>query len=118
MELLITLLVFFLFAGGIYLMMRRHLFEVLLGTLLLSHGTNLLLIAMGGWGGDQQPPILLEGETLAIQNYADPLPQALILTAIVISFGVTAFLVVLISRGYDEYRDPEVGERGRDEGEP
>ena len=59
-----------------------------MGTGLLSHGAHLLILTMGGLGGIS-PPVIADGVT----NYADPLPQALILTAIVISFGVTAFIL-------------------------
>lgn len=117
MEILITLFVFVLYFGGFYLMMRRHVFEVLLGTLLLTHATNMLLVAMGGWRAEENPPILVSGSDYPLASYADPVPQALILTAIVIGFGVTAYLVVLILRGNEEFADMELTERPRAEDE-
>jgi len=90
---------------------------VLLGTLLLTHATSMLLIAMGGWKPEERPPILVPSAELPLSAYADPVPQALILTAIVIGFGVTAYLVVLIMRGNEEMNDMEMTERPREEDE-
>lgn len=118
MALLTAFFVFLLFTSGLYLMMRRHLMEVLLGVMLISQGTSLLILAQGGWSEEQRPPILVEqGAELISSTYADPLPQALILTAIVISFGITSFLIVLVLRGFEEMDDVEVGEIGRKEDE-
>lgn len=87
-----------LFASGIFLILRRSLVKVLIGILLLSYAANLLLFnsapLMRG-----VPPII-DPSGVVPSTYADPIPQALILTAIVISFGVTAFAVVLIRRVY------------------
>jgi multicomponent Na+:H+ antiporter subunit C len=89
-----------LFAAGLYMMLRRSLVKILVGLLLLSHAVNLLLFATGNLTPGR-PPILPEGERVVNPaNYADPVPQALILTAIVISFGLTAFAVVLIRQTY------------------
>jgi multicomponent Na+:H+ antiporter subunit C len=89
-----------LFAAGLYMMLRRSLVKILVGLLLLSHAVNLLLFATGNLTPGR-PPILPEGERVVnLANYADPVPQALILTAIVISFGLTAFAVVLIRQTY------------------
>lgn len=117
MALLISSLIFLLFASGLYLMMRRDMFEVLLGVNLVSHGTNLFLLSMSGWRSDLLPPILDAEKGLDPALYVDPVPQALILTAIVISFGVTAFLVVLLLRGLEETGTMEMAELGREEGE-
>lgn len=118
MALLTAFFVFLLFSSGLYLMMRRHLLEVLLGVMLISQGTSLLILAQGGWAENERPPVLVEkGAELISQTYADPLPQALILTAIVISFGITSFLIVLVLRGFEETEDVEAGEKGRMEGE-
>ncbi|TQR18366.1 Na(+)/H(+) antiporter subunit C [Psychrobacillus vulpis] len=97
MEILMSILIGFLFMAAIYLILSRSLLRIIIGTGLLSHGTHLLLITMGGLGG-KNAPVLSEGVT----DYVDPLPQALILTAIVISFGVTAFSLVLAYRTYKE----------------
>ena len=98
MEFLMAIVIGFLFMAAVYLILSRSLLRVILGTGLLSHGAHLLILTMGGLGG-MSPPVLAEGVT----DYADPLPQALILTAIVISFGVTAFMLVLFYRTYTEH---------------
>ncbi|WP_277585594.1 Na(+)/H(+) antiporter subunit C [Psychrobacillus antarcticus] len=95
MEILMSILIGFLFMAAVYLILSRSLLRIIIGTGLLSHGTHLLLLTMGGLGGESAP-VLADG----ITDYADPLPQALILTAIVISFGVTAFSLVLAYRAY------------------
>lgn len=115
MGLMTALMVAILTGGGAWLMMRRNLFEILLGLTLFSHGINLFLMSMGGWEEAQKAPLPVE--KLAAENYADPVPMALILTAIVISFGVTAFLIVLAARGYEETRDVNLGETLPAEGE-
>lgn len=116
MALFSATLVFLLFSSGLYLVMRKHIYEVLLGVTLLGHGANVFLMSQSGWLLESQPPILTNGGTDGTV-YADPLPQALILTAIVIGFSVTAFLVVLVLRGYEETETVEVGEQGRGEDE-
>ncbi len=82
-----------LFASGAYLLMQARTFSVILGFTLVSYATNLFLLASGRLSA-VRPPIIEPGGT----GYADPLPQALVLTAIVIGFGMTAFLVVLALR--------------------
>jgi multicomponent Na+:H+ antiporter subunit C len=96
MELWLTLAIGVLFATGTYLVLRRSLLKVVIGFSLISHGTNLLLLTTGKLKrGDV--PILRESYP---GPYTDPLPQALILTAIVISFAVTAFMLALVYRTY------------------
>ena len=96
MELLISIVIGILFAIGIYLVLSRTLLRIIIGTCLLSHGTLLMLITMGKLKTGVGP--ILTGQ--AGISYVDPLPQALILTAIVIGFGVTAFIIVLSYRAY------------------
>ncbi|HSR88628.1 MAG TPA: Na(+)/H(+) antiporter subunit C [Pontiella sp.] len=99
MEVVLALVIGTLYGGGLHLMMRRNLIQLIIGLGLLSHGANLLIFTAGGLrkGG---APILAEGEKAFATLPADPLPQALILTAIVISFAVTAFALVLFLRTY------------------
>ena len=97
MELLMSLVIGILFALGTYLTLTRSLIRVVLGTVLLSHGALLLILTMGGLKTGA-PPVLVKG----ITAYTDPLPQALILTAIVIGFAVTAFVLVLAYRTYQD----------------
>lgn len=84
-----------LFAIGTYLIMQRMLSRVIIGLGLISHGANLLLMLSGT--GPGAPPVLsAAGGT----DVADPLPQAMVLTAIVITFGITAFLLALALRSF------------------
>lgn len=85
-----------LFAAGIYLMLERSLTRVLLGFILLGNGANLLIILTAGRGS----PPLTDGEHLSTEGMSDPLPHALVLTAIVITFSVTAFLLAMIYRSW------------------
>ena len=92
-----------LFACGTWLLMQRRLSRIIIGVGLLGHGANLLLVTAGGPGGD--PPII---DAVIARDYSDPLPQALALTAIVITFGVTAFLLALGYRSWQITGDDQV----------
>jgi multicomponent K+:H+ antiporter subunit C len=92
MELLFALMIGVLTGTGVYLMLRARTFPVIVGLTLLSYGVNLFLFSSGRLMSGGQPII---GST---ETYSDPLPQALVLTAIVIGFAMTAFLVVLSLR--------------------
>ena len=87
---------------GVYLMLARKLSRVVIGIGLLGHGVNLLLVFSGGDGGT---PAFVGGDP---ESFADPLPQALVLTAIVITFGVIAFLLAVAYRSYVLTGDDEV----------
>jgi multicomponent Na+:H+ antiporter subunit C len=93
-----------LFGCGSWLLMQRRLSRIIIGIGLLGHGANLLLVMSGGDGG--RMPIIGSDEPAGA--YADPLPQALALTAIVITFGVTAFLLALGFRSWQITRDDQV----------
>ncbi|MFO1371247.1 MAG: Na+/H+ antiporter subunit C [Candidatus Competibacteraceae bacterium] len=93
MAVMIAGIIGLLTACGIYLLLRARTFAVTLGLTLLSYAVNLLLLAMGRLATNQ-PPVLQAGRV----EYADPVPQALVLTAIVIGFGMTAFVIVLALR--------------------
>lgn len=97
METLIILLTGVLVSVAVYLLLSRTLVRVIIGTSLLSHAVHLLLLTMGGLKKGGVPII---GEKTA--TFTDALPQALILTAIVINFGVTALFLVLAYRTYEE----------------
>ncbi len=99
---MLALLVGVLFACGAYLILQRGQIKLVLGLSLLTHAVNLALFGTGTLTRGA-PPIVSEeteslGAAILFASYADPLPQALILTAIVISFGVTAFIVALVFR--------------------
>jgi multicomponent K+:H+ antiporter subunit C len=82
--------------SGIYLMLRARTFDVILGLTLLSYAVNLFIFFMGRLATGQPP--IIDGRPLTLAHYADPLPQALVLTAIVISFAMTAVLLVVALR--------------------
>jgi multicomponent Na+:H+ antiporter subunit C len=84
-----------LYAAGLYMMMQRSIVKLILGLAILSHAANLLIFTAGRLVR-AAAPIVPEGLSAPPGPVADPLPQALILTAIVISFGVLAFAVVLV----------------------
>jgi len=93
MELMLAVGLGIVVACGVYLLLRGRTFPVVLGLSLLSYGANLFIFSMGRLGGGA-PPIITPG----VAGYADPLPQALVLTAIVIGFGVTGLIVALAVR--------------------
>ena len=100
-----------LFGVGTYLVLQRSLTRIIIGLSVLAHGANLMLLVAGGRAG--RPPVVEAGEAAALVgsgagDVADPLPQALALTAIVISFGVTAFLLTLAYRHFSLTRSDEV----------
>lgn len=93
------------FACGLWLVLRPRTFSVVLGLTLITYAVNILIL-LGGRLGATSPPLALKGA----EDLADPLPQALVLTAIVISFGMTAFLIALALRA--------AGESGEDRVDP
>ena len=97
MEALLALLIGVLAGAGVWLVLRPRTFQVIMGLVLLSYAVNLFIFSMGSLYVDK-PPILVAGLPPDLQHYTDPLPQALVLTAIVIGFATTAlFLVVLLA---------------------
>ncbi|MCB1332222.1 MAG: Na+/H+ antiporter subunit C [Roseivivax sp.] len=98
MELIVASAVGVLTAGGVYLILRLRAFAVIIGLALLSYAVNVFLFSSGGLSVNL-PPILSKYGDAA---YTDPLPQALVLTAIVISFGMTAVLVMIALGAYLE----------------
>ncbi len=107
MELVLAIVIGGLYAGGLYMMMRRSIVKLIIGLALLGHASNLLIFTVGRVSR-AAPPIIPEGAAALIGPSADPLPQALILTAIVIGFGVQAFAVVLIRRVYQVKRTDDL----------
>ena len=100
MEIVLSLAIGVLSASGIWLLLRPRTFQIIMGLALLSYAVNLFIFSMGRLTVGA-PPIMPKGGWVDPTTYADPLPQALVLTAIVISFATTAlFLVVMMaSRG-------------------
>jgi len=94
-----------LFGLGTWLLLQRRLTRIIIGISLIGHGTNILLITSGGGGGI--PPVIGKGDPA---DFSDPLPQALALTAIVITFGVTAFLLAMAYRSWQLTHDDVVAD--------
>ncbi|WP_134726219.1 Na+/H+ antiporter subunit C [Paracoccus luteus] len=109
MELLIAIAIGSLTAAGVYLVLRKRSFAVVLGMTMLSYAINLFLVVTGRLVIDR-PPILQGGAA----SYTDPLPQALVLTAIVISFGMTALVVMMALGAFLEGGDDRIDMPRRD----
>jgi len=101
METVIALLTGLFFAASIYLMLSRHIIRILLGTALLSNAVNLTIFTNGRITREV-PPFIPADASVPPDGIANSLPQALVLTAIVIAFSFFAFLLVLVFRSYQE----------------
>ncbi len=102
METALTLLIGLLVTCGLYLILERSLLRFIFGLILLSNGVNLLIVTSGRISRTA-PPLVPEGQYAPVTNVANALPQALVLTAIVISFGLTVFTLALILRSYERF---------------
>ncbi len=102
MTVLLAVTAAFLCACGTYLLLTRQLSRIIIGICLLGHGVNIVLVLSGGDGGD---PTFVGGDPTTV---ADPLPQALVLTAIVITLGVVGFLLALAYRSWRITADDDV----------
>ncbi|WP_027960173.1 Na+/H+ antiporter subunit C [Halomonas halodenitrificans] len=103
MEPLMAVTIGILFAAAIYMMLRRSIVKLVVGLILLSNAANLLIFATAGMLRGA-PPLVPQGLSAPANMVADPLPQALVLTAIVIAFGVLSFAVVLVRRAWEIVR--------------
>lgn len=99
MELIFALIIGVLYGAGLYMILRRSMVKLLIGLMLMGNGSNLLIFLLGRLRKGA-PPIIPESSSVFIEAFTDPIPQALILTAIVISFGLQAFAIILIQRVY------------------
>ncbi len=99
MELVLAIVAGSLYACGLYLMLRRRLAQLIIGLSLLANGSNILIFAAAGVTRGQPP--IIEEDAVATASFADPVPQSLILTSIVIGFGVLAFALVLAHRVHE-----------------
>ncbi len=117
MELLIPLLVGLLVAAAAYMMLSRDVVEFLFGLVLLSTAANLIIFAAGGltWGA---PPLIPDGADAPAGPVANALPQALVLTAIVIGFGLLAFALVLVYRCYGTLGTIDTGSMNQHDSTP
>lgn len=107
MELLLAIVIGVLYGTGLYMMLRRSLVKLILGLGLLGHASNLLLFSSGDIARGA-PPVIESSAKMLEGFYGDPIPQALILTAIVIGFGTQAFAIVLIRRVYEAVNTDDI----------
>ena len=120
MELALASAIGILTTAGVYLLLRARSFDLILGLTLLSYATNLLIFASGRVSPGK-PPVLRDGVPTTLAHYTDPLPQALVLTAIVIAFAMTAVSIVIAIRSRadngSDHVDGDAGEQAfrRDE---
>lgn len=112
MEALVAITIGMISAVGVFLILRARTFPVVLGLTLMSYAINVFLFSMGRLSIGQ--PAIIQDE---VTSYADPLPQALVLTAIVISFAMTAFLIVLALKTRAELGNDHVDGLHRDDDE-
>ena len=101
MEFLLAIAIGILYAAGIYLIMQPSPVKLVISLGLLSHGVNLLIFTIGRLNR-ATPPIISSVEKSLADSFANPLPQALVLTAIVINFGILAFVLVLLRQASRE----------------
>lgn len=115
MEALVAIAIGAMTAAGVHLVLRLRTFPTVIGMTMMSYAINLFLVATGRLAIDKPP--ILNGHA-SLSDYADPLPQALTLTAIVISFGMTAVVVLLALGAYiesgDDYIDMPKSDRRED----
>ncbi|GHB29090.1 Na+/H+ antiporter subunit C [Mongoliitalea lutea] len=109
MEILLVFIIGLLHAGGLYMLLRRSMFKMIIGLILLGNGANLLIFLIGRLVKGK-PPVIDEGLKVFADAYADPLPQALVLTAIVIGFGLQSFAIILIKRVYNVLETDDLDE--------
>jgi len=108
-EFVLAVCVGILFASATYMMLRRSIVKLVLGLIILSNAANLVIFTAAGIVHGK-PPLLDDVTKTVVDGVADPLPQALVLTAIVIAFGVLAFAVVLIYRASEEVGNDDIAQ--------
>lgn len=99
MEFTLAIVIGILFSTGFYMLLRRSMIKLIIGIILISHAANLLVFTTGHIVRGN-PPVIPPDLHKLVEPFSDPLPQALVLTAIVIGFGVQAFVLVLFKRAY------------------
>ncbi|MDX9790076.1 MAG: Na+/H+ antiporter subunit C [Candidatus Kapaibacterium sp.] len=107
MILLLALMIGILYTAGFYMILRRSIVKIIFGLIFLGHAANLLIFTVGKLTRNS-PAFIAEGSETAAATIAEPVSQALILTAIVIGFGVQAFAIVLLKKAYIEVGDDDI----------
>jgi multicomponent Na+:H+ antiporter subunit C len=100
MEILLAILVGILYAAGVYMLLRRSILKFIIGIIFMSNATNLLVFLSAGLVAGQ--PAFLNGNEKDISLFSDPLPQALVLTAVVIGLGIVVYALALKYRFFNE----------------
>ena len=103
----VAILIGVMTAGSIYCLLRRSLVRLVFGLVLFSQTVNIIVFTANGLG-PPEAPVIAEGQKTLVGTYADPLPQALVLTAIVIGVGLIAFTLALTHRAYQELGDDDI----------
>ena len=109
MEVLLAIAIGILYAAGLYMVMSRSFVKVIFGIILLGNGVNILIFLLGRIIKGK-PPIIPETASVITDAFSDPVPQALILTAIVISFGLQSFAIVLVKRMHKDFGTDDINE--------
>lgn len=109
MTYILAILIGGLFTAAVYLLLHNSFFKIIVGIILFSNAANLFIIAVSGITRGA-PALLREGQTAHESAMADPTPQALILTAIVIGFGLQAFLIVLFKSIYEALKTDNISQ--------
>ena len=112
MNVIVAILIGLLFAGGLFCILRRSMMKLVIGIMLLSQGANLLVFSAGGLTSGK-PAFSSAATGLPPAGHADPLPQALVLTAIVIGFGLVVFSLSLLLRASSEIGSDDINELNR-----
>lgn len=108
MNLIISLIIGLLFSASLFLMFQKSFFKLIIGVILFGYATIFFLFTVGGI--TKNAPPLLTKTSEAVEQLADPMPQALTLTAIVISIGVQLFVIVLLKKVYEEVGTEDLDE--------
>lgn len=100
MEIVLPIITGIFYSAGLYLMLNRSFIKLIIGLVILGHASNLFIFTVSGLTRGE-PPLIAENAKQIAEPMADPVPQALILTAIVIGFGIQAFAIILLKRTYE-----------------
>lgn len=114
MEILVTIIIGTLFAAAVFSLLRRSLVKLVIGIILLGQAVNLVVFSAGGLG-NSNPPVITPDEKTLVGITADPLPQALVLTAIVIGFGLVSYLLALVMRTFSDLESEDINNLRRTE---
>ena len=117
MTIVLAVVIGVLYAAGLYLVMRRSMVKLILGLALLAHGANLMIFTVGGLVRGRTP-IVAPGAEGLVPPFPDPVPEALVLTAIVIGFAVQAFALVLVKRAHQEVETDDMDSLRSTDAEP